>query len=130
MLTKPHHLNVLTRKQQAADFPDTGGRINPKGAFLYIDTKDKEEIIIGLNKSLFCTEAGVELPLPLTEITDNLVRLINDEFSEQLSVAASISKSDGTRITISLINMKKTTDNARLLVDMIDLIKTTILAVA
>jgi len=129
MLTKPYHKNFVTREKKAKEFFDKGGQINSKGAFLYIDTNEKQEIIFGLNESAFKSKAGEPLTTPLKEIATNFTKCINDEFGNVLNIKA-VQNSDGTRITVSIKEMEKTEENAKQLIDLVEFVKTMILAFA
>ncbi len=139
MLTKKHHSNIVFQEKPASEFDKQDGVVSVynKGAFLYTDTKDKQEIIIGLNKSLFLrNEFQDNLPM----VAENLKRRII-EFSSKLEFEKYANKNkyndeditvskDGSRILISIINIDKTDENARLLIDLLEYIKTMILALA
>jgi len=128
MLSKPNHKNLVFKEKLASNFPDTGGQLNPKGAFLYTDTNNKEEIIFGLNQSFFKSKAGEDLPVAIEEIADKIIERIDDNFSE---IGLECSKSnDSRRITVSLKNMEKTEKNAKILIDLVEFVKSMILAIA
>jgi hypothetical protein len=128
MLTKIHHKNFITREKKAFEFPETYGKLNAKGAFLYIDTKENQEIIFGLSKSAFISKAGEDLEFPLSEIAIQFSTRINEEFG-YLNIDAK-PKSDGTRITVSIKEVQKTEENAKKLIDLVEFVKTMILAFA
>ncbi len=140
MLTKPHHNNVVLQEKIANDFPINEGTIYHKGVFLYTDFKESEEITIGLNKSFFISKRGGELPEPFKELKD-----IANEFGERIKehfedkfeyINKSDSKlpikisEDGTRLYISIKKIANTKDNAKIAIDMMEYIKTLIIALA
>ena len=131
MLTKPHHSNLLERSKLASEFPDTGGRINPKGAFLYTDPNDKQEMVFGLNRSFFLDKSGADLPggYDLPKIADKLVDNLKADFGDELNLSFSVN-GDGTRISVSLKDSPRTNEAARRLVDMVDSVKSMILGLA
>jgi len=140
MLTKRHHNNVVLQKKVAHDFPIKKGFIWYKGVFLYTDYKDIEEIIIGLNKSFFISKRGGELPKPfknLKDIAEKFKERIEGHFTDKFEY---INKSDtqipieitdnGKRLHISIKEIANTKDNAKIAIDMIEYIKTLIIALA
>ena len=140
MLTKPHHNNVVLQEKIATDFPIKEGFVWHKGVFLYTDFKETEEITIGLNKSFFVSKRGGELPKPFKELKD-----IANEFGERIKehfedkfeyvnksdsgIPIKISE-DGTRLYISIKKIANTKDNAKIAIDMMEYIKTLIIALA
>jgi len=140
MLTKPHHNNVVLQEKIATDFPIKEGFVWHKGVFLYTDFKETEEITIGLNKSFFISKRGGELPKPFKELKD-----IANEFGERIKehfqdkfeyvnksdsgIPIKISE-DGTRLYISIKKIANTKDNAKIAIDMMEYIKTLIIALA
>jgi len=140
MLTKPHHNNVVLQEKKAKDFPRKEGTIYHKGAFLYTDYKDIEEIVIGLNGSFFVSKRGGELPKPFKEVNDiaNEFKIrIKEHFDGKFEY---INKSDseipieitdkGNRLHISIKKIANTKDNAKIAIDMMEYIKTLIIALA
>lgn len=138
MLTKKLHKNIVFQEQTATKFPEkiSASDYN-KGAFLYTDTKDKQEIIIGINKSLFL---GNEYQDKLEEVASKLKERIID-FSHTLEFIKESNKNqfiDGDikitenskRLVISIKDVEKSKENAKLLIDMLEYIKTMILALA
>ena len=140
MLTKPHHNNVVLQEKIANDFAINEGSIYHKGVFLYTDYKEIEEIIIGLNKSFFISKRGGELPKPFNEVND-----IANEFKNRIiehfeGKFEYINKSDsgipieitdnGKRLHISIMKIANTKDNAKIAIDMIEYVKTLIIALA
>ncbi len=140
MLTKRQHNNVVLQKKVAHDFPIKKGFVWYKGVFLYTDYKDIEEIIIGLNKSFFISKRGGELPKPfknLKDIAEKFKERIEGHFIDKFEY---INKSDsqipieitdnGKRLHISIKEIANTKDNAKIAIDMIEYIKTLIIALA
>jgi len=140
MLTKPHHNNVVLQQKKAKDFPRKEGTIYHKGAFLYTDYKDIEEIVIGLNGSFFVSKRGGELPKPFKEVNDIATEFkirIKEHFDGKFEY---IDKSDseipieitdnGKRLHISIKTIANTKDNAKIAIDMMEYIKTLIIALA
>lgn len=140
MLTKPHHNNFVLQEKKAKDFPRNEGTIYHKGAFLYTDYKDIEEIVIGLNGSFFVSKRGGELPKPFKEVND-----IANEFKKRIiehfeGKFEYINKSDagipieitdnGKRLHVSIKKIANTKDNAKIAIDMIEYVKTLIIALA
>lgn len=140
MLTKAHHNNVVLQDKIATDFPRKEGTIYHKGVFLYTDYNENEEITIGLNKSFFTSKRGEELPKPFKEISD-----IANEFKDRIIEHFEgrfeyTNKSDigipikityhGTRLQISIKKISNTKENAKIAIDMIEYIKTLIIALA
>lgn len=138
MLTKKHHKNIVFQEKPATDFPEKGAASDyNKGVFLYTDTKDKQEIIIGINKSLFL---GNEYQDKLEEVASKLKERIVD-FSHNLEFIKESNKNqfiDGDikitenskRLVISIKDIEKSKENAKALIDMLEYIKTMILALA
>ena len=140
MLTKRHHNNILLQEKIAHDFPIKKGFVWYKGVFLYTDYKDIEEIIIGLNKSFFISKRGGELPKPFKDLKDIAEKFkvrIKEHFDGKFEY---INKSDseipieitdnGKRLHISIKKIANTKDNAKIAIDMMEYIKTLIIALA
>ncbi len=140
MLTKAHHNNVVLQERIANDFPVKEGTIYHKGVFLYTDYKEIEEIIIGLNRSFFVSKRGEELPKPFKDIDDIAVKFkerITEHFEnrfdyiDRTDVGIPIKITDnGKRLHISLKKIANTKENAKIAIDMIEYIKTLIIALA
>ena len=140
MLTKAHHSNMVLQEKIANDFPINEGTIYHKGVFLYTDYKETEEIIIGLNKSFFTSKRGEELPTPFMEINDiaskfkeRIIEHFEDRFDyiDKTDVGIPIEITDnGKRLHISIKKIANTKENAKIAVDMIEYIKTLIIALA
>ncbi|HUX95066.1 MAG TPA: hypothetical protein VMV47_04975 [Bacteroidales bacterium] len=138
MLTKEHHKNIVFQEQPANKFQEKGGASEyHKGVFLYTDTKDKEEIIIGINKSLFLGSEYQDNLKVVAEIFRE--RII--EFSTNFAFTKDSNKSkfavedikiteNSKRLVISIKDVEKSQENAKLLIDMLEYIKTMILALA
>lgn len=138
MLTKKHHKNILFQEKLAKEFQVKASASDyNKGVFLYTDTKDKEEIIIGINKSLFL---GNEYQDNLEEVARKLKERIID-FSENIDFIKKSNKvqfsdddikitENGKRIIISLKDIEKSNESARALINLLEYIKTMILALA
>jgi len=140
MLAKAHHNNVVLQDKIANDFSVNEGSVYHKGVFLYTDYKETEEITIGLNKSFFIAKRGEELPKPFNEIIDianGFKNRITEHFESKFDY---INKSDigipiiitdnGNRIHISIKKITNTKENAKIAIDMIEYIKTLIIALA
>ena len=140
MLTKPHHNNVVLEEKIANVFPIKKGFVYYKGVFLYTDYKETEEIIFGLNRSFFIAKRGGELPKPfnnLKDIANEFRKRIKEHFEGKFEY---INKSDngipiginkeGTRLNVSIKKIANTKDNAKIAIDMIEYVKTLIIALA
>lgn len=139
MLTKKYHKNIVFHEQIATKFAEkTSASDYIKGAFLYTDTKDKEEIIIGINKSFFLGNKEYEdnLPIVAEKLKERII-----EFSENFDFTKDSKKSkfssadvkiieDSKRLVISIKDIEKSKESAKLLIDMLEYIKTMILALA
>lgn len=138
ILTKEHHKNVVFQEQTANKFDRKGSASQyHKAAFLYTDIKNKEELIIGLSKSMFL---GNEYQDNLGLIAGKLKERIID-FSEGFEFTKKSQKNrfedidikvfqDNTRLLISIKDVDKTEENAQKLIDMLEYVKTMILALA
>jgi hypothetical protein len=141
MLTKAHHPNFLKPDAKPArDFERGSGRGWHKGAFIYCDHRKEEVIVFGLNKSFF-TKSGGDLPYGFTDLPQiaELVRHgIKKQFDDMVSFTESTSSRelliqispDGKRLSLSLKNLANTQENAKLLIDIVEYVKTAILAIA
>ncbi|MDD4363415.1 MAG: hypothetical protein PHD33_04290 [Atribacterota bacterium] len=140
MLTKQHHNNLIIQQKVANDFSISQGSIYHKGVFLYTDYKDEEEIIIGLNKSFFISKRGGDLPKPfntIMDIAESFKNRIKEHFEDKFDY---INKDDagipievtneGKRLHISIKKIANTKDNAKTAIDMLEYIKTLIIALA
>ena len=125
------HSNVFNAEKPASEFSD-----GQKGAFLYLpstlqlkeiqNNPDSEfSIYFQLNNTTFKRQTKFK---NLNEISNVLAKRINDQFSNELNVEASVKGSE--KILINLSNMEKTEKNAELLINMVDYVKTMILALA
>jgi len=140
MLTKRHHNNVVLQKKLAHDFPIKKGFVWYKGVFLYTDYRDTEEIIIGLNKSFFISKRGGELPKPfknLKDIAEKFKERIEGHFEDKFEYIKKYATKipieitdNGKRLHISIKEIANTKDNAKIAIDMIEYIKTLIIALA
>lgn len=138
MLTKEHHKNIVFQEKSANEFPEKGAASEyHKGVFLYTDTKDKEEIIIGINKSLFLRS---EYQDDLEEVAKRLKERIID-FSKNIEFTKKSAKAqfseedvkiveDNKRLVISIKDLDKTIENTQALINLLEYIKTMILALA
>jgi hypothetical protein len=110
------------------------------GTILYTDFKETQEITIGLNKSFFISKRGGELPKPFKEVKDianEFKKRITEHFEGKFEY---INKSDieipieitdkGKRLHISIKKIANTKDNAKIAIDMIEYVKTLIIALA
>jgi len=137
MLTKKHHKNIAFQEKSANEFELRSGASDyNKGSFLYTDTKEKQEIIIGINKSLFL---GNEYEDNLEKVALKIKERIIDfskVFTFENSIKVKFLEEDVKlieaykRIVISIKDVEKTPDNAKRLIDLIEYIKTIILALA
>ncbi|MDD5659930.1 MAG: hypothetical protein PHR39_08005 [Actinomycetota bacterium] len=140
MLSKAHHNNLVLQDKVAADFPIKEGFYWHKGVFLYTDYKDEEEIIIGLNRSFFISKRGGDLPKPfnsLMEIAQNFKKRIIEHFEDKFDYINNNEKGlpieitdKGKRLHISIKKIANTKDNAKTAIDMLEYIKTLIIALA
>jgi hypothetical protein len=140
MLSKAHHNNLVLQEKVAADFPIKEGFYWHKGVFLYTDYKDEEEIIIGLNRSFFISKRGGDLPKPfnsLMDIAENFKERIKEHFEDKfdynnnndIGIPIEITEK-GARLHISIRKIANTKDNAKTAIDMLEYIKTLIIALA
>jgi len=140
MLTKAHHNNVVLQKKIANDFPINEGSIYHKGVFLYTDYKETEEIVFGLNRSFFIAKRGGDLPKPfnnLKDIANEFRSRIKEHFEgkfeyvnkSDIGIPIDINK-EGTRLNVSIKKIANTKDNAKIAIDMIEYVKTLIIALA
>jgi len=138
MLTKKHHKNIVFQEKPANNFSERVSASDyNKGVFLYTDARNTEEIIIGINKSLFLgneyqdklEEVALKLKERITDFSDNIEfnkRTNKNQFSDN-----DIKITDkGKRIVISIKDIDKSNENARTLINMLEYIKTLILALA
>ena len=140
MLSKAHHNNVVLQEKTAHEFPIKEGFYWHKGVFLYTDYKDEEEIIIGLNRSFFISKRGGDLPKPfntLMDIAENFKDRIKEHFEGKFDYdkkqddGLPIEITDkGKRLHISIKKIANTKDNAKTAIDMLEYIKTLIIALA
>ena len=140
MLTKRHHNNVVLQEKIAHDFTINEASTWHKGVFLYTDYKNLAEIIIGLNRSFFIAKRGGEFPKPfkdLQEIAEKFKKRIQGQFNERFEYKDKSTNEipieitdKGTRLHISIKEIANTKDNAKIAIDMIEYIKTLIIALA
>jgi hypothetical protein len=138
MLTKKLHKNFVTQEVPAALIEKRKGASDyNKGAFLYTDTKEKQEIIIGINKSLFLeTEYANKIEEAADLIKNRIIDFSKNIEFEKISGKVKFSNEDvrigeqGKRLFISIKDIEKSDENAKMLVDMLEYIKTLILAIA
>jgi hypothetical protein len=140
ILSKAHHNNVVLQEKTAHEFPIKDGFYWHKGVFLYTDYKDKEEIIIGLNRSFFISKRGGDLPKPfnsLMDIAENFKLRIKEHFQGKFDYDKKVDNGlpieitdEGTRLHISINKIANTKDNAKTAIDMLEYIKTLIIALA
>ena len=137
---KPHHNNVVLQKKIANDFTINEGSIYHKGVFLYTDYKETEEIVFGLNRSFFIAKRGGEFPKPFKELKDianEFKKRITEHFEgkfeyvkkSDIGIPIGINK-EGTRLNVSIKEIANTKDNAKIAIDMIEYVKTLIIALA
>lgn len=131
MLTKKNHKNFVTREKFASKFPQ-GGNSPAKGAFLYIDKLTDNVLEFRLNKSLFKRETDEAPEYPLSETALMLVNGINNNFKEDLKLTLDNFqiKDEGEKIIITLDKLDKSEKEVKLIVDMLEYMKTAILAMA
>ena len=140
MLTKKHHNNIATEEKLANEFDVNEGTVFHKGVFLYTDYRETEEITFGLNKSFFISGRGGDFPAPFQSL-DEIAQVINKRLEEQFNkrfeyqdssdAKLSIRVTDsGKRLHVSLKEMANTKENAKALIDMIEYVKTIIIAIA
>ena len=143
MLTKAHHPNFLEpNAKPAIEFErKVGAAIYNKGAFIYSDYKDEEVITFGLNRSFFIGERGGAFPYGFTDllqIAEGIKAGIKRQFDDRISFMENTANQEliidinpkGTRLTLSLKNLANTQENAKLLIDVVEYVKTAILAIA
>ncbi|MBI9037820.1 MAG: hypothetical protein JEY97_06770 [Bacteroidales bacterium] len=140
MLTKAHHNNVVLQDKKANEFKRNEGSIYHKGVFLYTDYNETEEITIGLNRAFFIAKRGGKLPNPFGEIVDIANEFKNRiiehfegkfEYINKSDIGIPIKiKDNGTRLHISIKKIANTKENAKIAIDMIEYIKTLIIALA
>jgi hypothetical protein len=117
-----------------------------KGAFLYLPSREQMERLVSgrksgtddlsiefrLNESTFITRRGSD------EFTDRELELlagrfaqrISDEFGATIQVSAEVSDTDKRVIVVDLKDIPRTEEAARRLVDMVDFVKTMVLALS
>ena len=66
----------------------------------------------------------------MKDIVQKFILRINEQFGADLGIEASVSKQDPYKIEVSLENVEKTDRSARLLINMVDFVKTMVLALA
>ncbi len=120
------HSNLVTAEEEASQTN------KKKGAFLYLPLKGKmeklqERIEFRLNESTFKRQNKFK---DVKEIVQKFAERINYEFHDSLKIEAFQSKQDANKIEVSLENVPKTEKSAKLLVDMVEFVKTMVLALA
>lgn len=138
MLTKKLHKNFVTQEMPAANFDWRRGASDyNKCAFLYCDTKENQEVIIGISKSLFLdTEYADKLEDVASLFKKRIIEFSNKFEFEKKSQKTKFSEEDikiseqGKRIIISIKDIEKSEENAKILIDLLEYIKTLILALA
>jgi hypothetical protein len=131
MLTKKHHRNFVTQEKPAREF-STGGQLSAKGAFLYIDKLTDNVLEFRLNEALFKKEAGEVLEYVLSDTASKLVNGINNNFGQvlKLTLDSFQIKEDGRKIIITLDKLEKNEKEVKLIVSLLEYMKTAILAMA
>jgi hypothetical protein len=131
MLTKKHHRNFVTQEKPARDF-SIGGQLSAKGAFLYIDKLTDNVLEFRLNEALFKEEAGEVLKYSLNDTAEELKKGIINNFVQTLKLTEDSFqiKEDGRKIIITLDKLEKTERDVKLIVSLLEYMKTAILAMA
>jgi hypothetical protein len=126
------HSNIVTRKKRAKDATPK----KEKGAFVYLPYKDEEgmlrnEFEFRFNErtfdrqNIYRTESG---EVDLKAIIERITSRIDDNFMH-LQIDAKANPSYKT-ITVSFEKMGRTEENARKLIDLVEFVKTLVLALA
>ncbi len=120
------HSNLVTAEEEASQTN------KKKGAFLYLPLRDEmgelqERIEFRLNESTFKRQNKFK---DVKEIVQKFAQRINDEFQRSLGIKAFQSKQDAYKVEVSLEDVPKTEKSAKLLVDMVEFVKTMVLALA
>lgn len=120
------HSNLVTAQQTATEIRKL------KGAFIYLPLRNemddpKQEIFFRLNESTFKRQKHYG---EVAEIAVQFAKRINQEFSENLGVLAQVDLKDKFKVSVSLEGVEHTEENAKRLVDMVEFVKTMVLALA
>lgn len=125
------HSNIVSRKKKAID-----AFVNKeKGAFVYLPYYDKNDVLkeefeFRFNprtferQKIYRTENG---EVDLKAIIEQFVLRIDDNFKELVDTKANPSNKT---ITVSYKNMQKNEENAKKLIEMVEFVKTMVLAIA
>ncbi|MBN1184312.1 MAG: hypothetical protein JXB49_18625 [Bacteroidales bacterium] len=124
------HANLVTKKKFAKDAAPN----KEKGAFVYLPYKDndgnwKNEFDFRFNERTFSRQdifRNDDNSIDLKKILEEFSRGINDNF-EHLGIRA---KPLSSTIQVSFEKMEQTVENAKRLIDMIEYVKTMVLALA
>lgn len=126
------HSNIVTRKKYAKD----AAQNREKGAFVYLPYKDeystiKNEFEFRFNErtferqNIYKTEAG---EVNLKSILEQFAIRIDDNF-KNIGISVKAYPSNKT-IKVSFEDMEKSEENAKKLIDMVEFVKTMVLALA
>lgn len=120
------HSNLVTAQQTAAETSKL------KGAFVYLPLRNemddpRQEIFFRLNQSTFKRQQHYS---DVIDIAVQFAKRINMEFSESLGVQAQVDSQDKFKVSVSLEGVEHTEENAKRLVDMVEFVKTMVLALA
>ena len=125
------HTNIVTQDKVVK----TAAPRTEKAAFVYLpyldnDGKQKDEFEFRFNEKTFARQEKykVNSEIVLENILNELIRAINGKFN-YFQIRAKANPS-GKTITVSFEDMDRTEDNARKLVDMVEFVKTMVLAIA
>jgi hypothetical protein len=120
------HSNFVTAEAIASEIT------KKKGAFLYLPTRDqlgelRQTIEFKLNESTFKRQEKYQ---DVHEIVLQFVKRIHDEFVDTLGIKVEPSTQDPYKIVISLDGVERTEENAKKLIDLVEFVKTMVLALA
>ncbi|NMD01552.1 MAG: hypothetical protein GYA62_17775 [Bacteroidales bacterium] len=103
-----------------------------KGAFLYLplkkDLSTSQVMQFKINKGMFSRRADLDYETEKNSILENIANRINFEFSS-IGIRAKKS-SDAEKIDVDFSKLEKTDENAKRLIDVVEFVKTTFLAIA
>jgi len=120
------HSNLVTAEKVAAEIE------SKEGSFLTLPAVDqvggiRPEITFRLNKGTFLRQKKYK---DVREIVDQFVKRIRDEFEEELGITVEPSKEDQSEIVVRLDDVVRTEANAKKLIDLVDFVKTMVIALA
>lgn len=120
------HSNFVTAEAFASE------STKKDGAFLYLPTRDQigelsQTIEFRLNKSTFMRQNKYKT---VEEIVDQFIKRIQGEFADTLGIKVEHSKQDSNKIVILLEGVERTEENAKKLIELVEFVKTMVLALA